>query len=74
MEQGIFGSGEQANGIDAYMVVETLIFCINKCMEKSRVHFLVFDRRTVFAEILSNSDTISTIDFGCLANLWILNT
>ena len=73
MEHGVFGGCQHApevDGVPTWAVVVTLVLRVDERLPERRIHLFVFDRCAVLVEEFSYQFAISTIYFGCLANLW----
>ena len=73
MQQGILGSSKHADGVDTLVLVETLVLGVDESLPEVGIHLLELDGCAVLAEEFSNHHAIGTIDFGCLAGLWVAN-
>ncbi len=76
MQYSVFDSGEETyhvNGHSARTTIETLILCINQCLEKRRIDLVILHWRAVLVEELANQLAIGTVNLGGLVGWRIKN-
>ena len=65
MSNEIFGSSEYTFKVDAEVMVEPLIFCINQSLYQNGRYIFIFYRRTVFRVIFAYQFSVGTVYFRC---------
>ena len=62
----LHGSKESCH-VYTMMLIESLVLCINKCLNEHRRYLVILHGRTVLAEVPSKQHAIGTVDFRSLA-------
>ena len=71
VKDGVFGGGKHSQRIDADVLVETLVFGVDECLPKLRIHLFKFDWRAIFVEKFSDFHTVGTVNLGSLTDAWL---